>query len=134
MDGSQRIKDSRGSSYDRRARRAYLIAQYGSRSGKTVRCFHCHHRVHAETFEVDRFPRCGHLGGRYTRDNIVPACTRCNGTRCRLVARCRRKERLRPERASYRYVPGERAARAAQIEAAVRVPRRATRTTTALPF
>ncbi len=76
----------RGSSYDRRARRAYLIRKYGS--GDTIPCHWCGKKLRTRTprrplgtFEVDRVV-CGHDGGRYTRDNIVPACPTCNGGRC----------------------------------------------------
>jgi len=85
-------KDGRagyGSSYDRRRRRAFLIAKYGSPSGKTIKCFHCPRRMRTSTalkpsgtFVVDRYPKCGHMGGTYRRDNIVPSCARCNSRRC----------------------------------------------------
>lgn len=38
--------------------------------------------------EIDRFPVCGHDGGTYKRDNIVPSCARCNKRRC-VGFRCR---------------------------------------------
>lgn len=71
--------DIRGSAADRRARRAWLLSQG---DGKTVPCHHCGKPLNRWTLQVDRFPICGHDGGRYTRDNIVPACGRCNRTRC----------------------------------------------------
>ena len=52
-------------------------------NGRTVRCYHgCGTLLTASSLEVDRFPVCGHDGGRYTRDNIVPACRSCNLFRC----------------------------------------------------
>jgi hypothetical protein len=93
-------RNLRGNTTDRLRRRLWIIevlaAQLGllSKSGKTIRCFHCPRRMRVQTpkhpygtFEVDRFPLCGHAGGRYVRGNIVPACKPCNGTRC--TKRCR---------------------------------------------
>lgn len=41
-------------------------------------------------WEVDRFPICGHDGGRYVRGNIVPSCPSCNAKRCgKAGGRCR---------------------------------------------
>lgn len=94
VNGSQRSPDIRGSSHDRRARRAFLVVKFGSHSGKTLPCFHCGRRMHAQkhAWEVDRYPICGHDGGRYTRDNIVPSCSGCNATRCSPGSGpCRRK-------------------------------------------
>jgi hypothetical protein len=73
----------RGSSYDRRRRRAFLIAKFGGPSGKTIKCFWCPKRMRAScsVWEVDRL-LCGHKGGGYTRDNIVPSCPDCNKRRC----------------------------------------------------
>lgn len=65
-----------------------MIAQFGSRTGKTIPCFHCGKRMHARPasgrrhWEVDRFPVCGHDGGRYVIGNVVPSCKPCNATRC----------------------------------------------------
>lgn len=86
-------RNLRGSSYDRRRRRAWLVEQFGvparASRGKKARkfwicCYHCGRRMRADSrqWEVDRFPVCGHMGGRYVRGNIVPSCPRCNGTRC----------------------------------------------------
>jgi len=69
--------DYRGNTRDRRKRRAWLLATFGD--GKFVRCHWCAKRMRT-TFEVDRYP---HPQGRYTRDNIVPACRRCNRGRRR---------------------------------------------------
>lgn len=95
-----------GNSYDRRRRRGWMIRQFGiprSSDGKQtrVRCHHCPRIMRAApvkrlikagpyagtygqfySWEVDRWPVCGHDGGKYVRGNIVPACRKCNGTRC----------------------------------------------------
>jgi len=83
----------RGNSYSRRARRLFLINKFGIRTkaGKLywVLCHHCGKRMRAGSsrWEVDRWPICGHAGGRYTRDNIVISCQLCNRGRC---SRCPR--------------------------------------------
>lgn len=52
-------------------------------NGTAVPCYHgCGTRVTSGTMHVDRYPVCGHDGGRYTRGNIVPSCRSCNATRC----------------------------------------------------
>lgn len=87
------LHDARGNSHDRARRRAWLIKVHGfvftyprNRRKVTlwVLCHHCHRSMRADkhAWEVDRYPVCGHDGGRYTRDNIVIACIRCNRTRC----------------------------------------------------
>jgi hypothetical protein len=68
----------RGNSRDRRARREYLLRTFGN--GRSTLCYWCSRRLRRP--EVDRYPICGHAGGRYTRDNIVPACKKCNAGRC----------------------------------------------------
>lgn len=40
-------------------------------------------KAEGKTWQVDRFPVCGHLGGKYVRGNIVIACPTCNAGRCR---------------------------------------------------
>lgn len=71
-------KNHRGSSYDRAARRAWLLEAYASDRGPgTCRCYRCGELLTAKTVTVDRIvPGC--RGGRYTRDNIRPACAGCN--------------------------------------------------------
>lgn len=78
--------DYRGNTHDRRVRRDWIMspaAGFGG-NGRTVPCFHCGARLRKP--EIDRFPLCGHSGGRYVRDNIVPSCMRCNNRRS---IRCR---------------------------------------------
>lgn len=76
---------ARGSAADRRARRAYLVAQFGWPAIGIVLCFRCFvpllqdedPNAPGQSVTVDRIvPGC--RGGRYTRDNIRPACGRCN--------------------------------------------------------
>lgn len=83
----KRLFDLRGNSKDRKRRRDYLISIYGNVSNNTIRCFHCDQNMIANSsdWQVDRYPVCGHSGGRYTRDNIVPACEYCNISRCNKI-------------------------------------------------
>lgn len=67
--------DRRGNARDRARRRAWLW------SSAPPLCFHCGADVERGTFEVDRWPVPGHLGGSYRRGNVVIACRRCNGTK-----------------------------------------------------
>jgi len=84
--------DARGNCYDRAARKAWLLspaAPFGG-NGRTVPCYWCVRALTAETVEIDRWPVCGHAGGSYRRDKIVPACKSCNAGRCtRAAAPCR---------------------------------------------
>lgn len=68
--------DDRGSAEDRRRRKRYLLDTYGD--GFTAPCAFCKTPLLASTMTVDRFPIPGRKGGRYTRDNIRPACGGCN--------------------------------------------------------
>ena len=71
-------RNARGNSRDRAARRAYLLRTFQSDGGcGTCRCYRCGQVLRESTLTVDRIiPGC--LGGKYTRDNIRPACARCN--------------------------------------------------------
>lgn len=73
-----REKDLRGSSTDRRRRKQWLLDQYGD--GVTVPCTYCAKPLDFDTVTTDRIVP-GSEGGRYTRDNIQPACSRCNKRR-----------------------------------------------------
>lgn len=94
----------RGSSYARRARRAWLITNYASDVPGLSRCYRCGHLLHnpddlllltalgdgtfmlqggdgealfVKQLTVDRIiPGCN--GGTYRRNNIRPACGGCN--------------------------------------------------------
>ena len=77
--------NERGSSYDRRARRAWLlspISGFGG-DGTNVQCWECGAFVNDETLVVDRIVP-GELGGTYRRSNIRPHCRTCS---CRQGAR-----------------------------------------------
>jgi len=70
-------KNVSGSSYDRRARKRWLLNEFGD--GETVPCsFECGTILTFETLTVDRFPIPGREGGRYVHGNIRPACMPCN--------------------------------------------------------
>lgn len=96
-------RDARGSTEDRRRRRAYLVATYRAnrdvgavdiRAGWAVlgtrlfpvplgdgqpacRCYRCGELLTVDTVTVDRIiPGCE--GGTYRRNNIRPACGSCN--------------------------------------------------------
>jgi len=72
--------NQRGSAADRRARKQWLLDHFGD--GVTVMCHlelsdRCEMELTFATLTVDRIvPAC--RGGRYTRDNIRPACRPCN--------------------------------------------------------
>ena len=74
--GQERPHNDRGSAEDRRRRKRYLLDTWGD--GITAPCVFCKAPLSYETVTVDRFPIPGRLGGRYTRDNIRPACGDCN--------------------------------------------------------
>lgn len=64
-----------GSSYDRRRRKQWLLVTFGD--GTTAPCHYCEKALTFVTLTVDRI-LAGVLGGTYRRDNIRPACMRCN--------------------------------------------------------
>ncbi|QHB37391.1 HNH endonuclease [Mycobacterium phage BirdsNest] len=71
--------DKRGSSYDRRARREWLVstaAPWGG-DGEKVPCWECGAMVSTATMCVDRIIP-GEEGGTYRRDNIRPHCPTCS--------------------------------------------------------
>jgi hypothetical protein len=73
-------RNARGSSYDRRRRKEWLLREWGN--GVRARCWRmssarCLGWVTFETLTVDRVVM-GCDGGRYTRDNIRPSCGPCN--------------------------------------------------------
>lgn len=71
-------RNDRGSSYDRAARRRFLLRTFNPELGpRRCRCAFCRCVLTERTITVDRVvPGCE--GGRYTRDNIRPACSACN--------------------------------------------------------
>lgn len=71
--------DHRGSSYDRRARREWLVspaAPWGG-DGDKVPCWECGAMLTAKTMHVDRIIP-GEEGGTYRRNNIRPHCPTCS--------------------------------------------------------
>lgn len=72
-------KNITGSAADRRKRKQWLLDTFGD--GVKAPCsFGCGTEVTFDTVTVDRFPIPGYEGGSYRRDNIRPACAKCNYT------------------------------------------------------
>ena len=94
--------NARGGSDERRRRRAWLVETYRADVDVVVidlpygpvvvdtvigtegavaacRCYRCGVLLTADTVTVDRI-KPGALGGTYRRDNIRPACGRCNSS------------------------------------------------------
>jgi 5-methylcytosine-specific restriction endonuclease McrA len=71
--------NDRGSSYDRRARRAWLLSPAAGFGGDGVKvpCWECGAMVSDKTIHVDRITPA-HQGGRYIRSNIRPHCPTCS--------------------------------------------------------
>jgi 5-methylcytosine-specific restriction endonuclease McrA len=67
--------EKRGNSKDRRARKLWMLATWGD--GQTCECVHCSTTLDYATVEADRIVP----GGSYRRDNVQPACRRCNASR-----------------------------------------------------
>ena len=92
-------RNLRGNTVDRMRRVEWLIETFGIPCLRNPKrkawlfCAHCGKRMRARprrdaagawrrTWEIDRFPLCGHEGGRYVRGNMVVSCKGCNGRRC----------------------------------------------------
>lgn len=72
-------RNQRGSSYQRRARREWLVNTFGDGEWVDCRLRHvpdCWVAMTKWSVSVDRVHAGAH-GGRYTRDNIQPACPPC---------------------------------------------------------
>lgn len=71
-------KNERGSSYDVRARKHWLLVTWQAVEGEgLVHCYRCGDLLDWFLLTVDRIiPGC--LGGTYRRSNIRPACGDCN--------------------------------------------------------
>lgn len=65
-------RDRRGNNRDRRNRKQWLLDTFGN--GRTCPCVWCGVTLTASTVQQDRIV----AGGPYRRDNLVPACARCN--------------------------------------------------------
>lgn len=70
-------RNARGNTKDRAARRAFLLTKFGD--GETCPCYRCAIVLDNSTVTADRIVP-GIRGGRYTRDNIRPACGPCNSS------------------------------------------------------
>jgi 5-methylcytosine-specific restriction endonuclease McrA len=64
--------DHRGSAASRRARKHWMLSSFGD--GVSCRCTHCGKSLDYNTVEADRIVP----GGPYRRENVQPACRRCN--------------------------------------------------------
>lgn len=85
-------RNDRGSSADRLARKLWLLATFSKRLGPhRAKCAFrgCQEILTLETITVDRYPIPGCMGGRYTRDNIRPACAAHNYGEGAAIARRR---------------------------------------------
>jgi 5-methylcytosine-specific restriction endonuclease McrA len=79
MDASRRSNGpDRGNSYARRARKHYLLDEFGN--GETCECTFCGTELNFDSVTSDRVVT-GSNGGSYQRDNLVPACKFCNLSR-----------------------------------------------------
>lgn len=68
-------RNQRGGSSARRVRKLFLLDKFGD--GYTAPCTYCQVELDYGTITADRItPGC--QGGTYRRENIRPACLRCN--------------------------------------------------------
>lgn len=67
--------EKRGNNIDRANRKVWLLVEFGN--GEYARCVHCHTVLTYDTLEADRIIP----GGSYRRDNVQPACRKCNASR-----------------------------------------------------
>lgn len=67
--------EKRGNNIDRANRKVWLLIEFGN--GEYVRCVHCGDVLTYDTLEADRIVP----GGSYRRDNVQPACRKCNASR-----------------------------------------------------
>jgi len=90
--------NSRGSSAQRRARKLWLLAEFGD--GKRAPCMLEEHKdgcpgyVTFKTISVDRHPVAGVDGGTYARGNIRPAYGPCNYSHGGKLGAKRAKEKV----------------------------------------
>lgn len=68
-------RNDRGSAAERRRRKQWLLDTFGD--GTYASCSFCEDELDYGTITVDRIV-AGCLGGTYARNNIRPACMRCN--------------------------------------------------------
>lgn len=90
-------RNDRGSTEDRRSRRAWLVVVYPADVPGLTRCYRCGHLLYNpdapppdtsmyRPLTVDRIIQ-GVLGGTYARTNIRPACGPCNSSTGAILAR-----------------------------------------------
>jgi hypothetical protein len=84
-------RNQRGNTRDRSARRAWLVATFqanhsmtpdgkpcpSGQGAKACRCYRCGTLLTYATVTIDRIVPGNH-GGTYRRNNIRPACAKCN--------------------------------------------------------
>jgi 5-methylcytosine-specific restriction endonuclease McrA len=68
----------RPNSYQRRARKYYLLVKHGD--GETCPCYFCGEQLTFKSLTLDR-RKPGSRGGTYAKQNLLPACMRCNKRR-----------------------------------------------------
>lgn len=83
--------NDRGSSYARRARKQWLLDEFGD--GTEAPCAFCGKMVTFQTITVDRYPVPGCEGGTYARDNVRPSCGFCNSSDGSKLGHARRAAR-----------------------------------------
>lgn len=66
-------KNARGNTTDRERRKKWLLANWASDTPGYVRCYRCGCLLDWQVLTIDRIIP-GSKGGRYTRNNIRPAC------------------------------------------------------------
>ena len=81
--------NARGSAAQRRELKAWMLQQFGD--GTTAPCAFCGQPLTADTMTKDRHPIPARAGGRYTRDNVRPACLSCNASHGARQAAAERK-------------------------------------------
>jgi 5-methylcytosine-specific restriction endonuclease McrA len=71
--------NARGNTRDRAARKLWLLKSYASDlwPSSRCRCYRCGEALTMDEITVDRIIP-GARGGTYRRNNIRPACSRCN--------------------------------------------------------
>lgn len=74
----RRAGNFHGNSKDRRISREKLAAEFGD--GTYAPCVHCGTKLHVDDISRDKIIP-GAEGGRYTHENLIPACYSCNSSR-----------------------------------------------------
>jgi hypothetical protein len=74
----------RPNSYQRRARKYFLLVKHGD--GESCPCYFCGETLTFTTLTLDR-KKPGIRGGTYAKENLLPACMKCNCARGDLSVR-----------------------------------------------